>query len=41
MAEPERVVIQKTAGVSTTLWSVEELAERIEARAATPAKRGP
>jgi IS1 family transposase len=29
------------AGVSETLWSMEQLAERIEARAAEPSKRGP
>ncbi len=29
------------AGVSQTLWTMEDIAERIEARTAKPAKRGP
>jgi hypothetical protein len=29
------------AGVSATLWTMEDIAERIEARTARPAKRGP
>jgi len=29
------------AGVSKTLWTMEDIAERIEARTAKPAKRGP
>jgi len=29
------------AGVSQALWTIEDIANRIEARAAKPAKRGP
>jgi hypothetical protein len=29
------------AGVAQTLWTMEDIAQRIEARAAKPAKRGP
>jgi len=29
------------AGVSETLWTMEDIAEKIEARAARPAKRRP
>jgi hypothetical protein len=29
------------AGVSATLWTMEDIAERIEARRSAPVKRGP
>jgi hypothetical protein len=29
------------AGVSATLWTMEDIAERIEVRTAKPGKRGP
>jgi hypothetical protein len=36
-----RISPAMAAGVSQTLWTMEDIAEGIEARAAKPAKRGP
>jgi len=36
-----RVSPAMAAGVSKTLWTMEDIAERIEARATKPARRGP
>ena len=36
-----RMTPAMAAGVSQTLWTMEDIAERIEARTAKPAKRGP
>jgi hypothetical protein len=36
-----RVTPAMAAGVVDTLWTMEDIAERIEARAAKPTKRGP
>lgn len=36
-----KVTPAMAAGVSATLWTMEDIAERIEARTAKPAKRGP
>jgi hypothetical protein len=36
-----RISPAMAAGVSQTLWTMEDIAERIEARKAKPAARGP
>jgi hypothetical protein len=36
-----KVTPAMAAGISATLWTMEDIAERIEARRPQPAKRGP